>query len=191
VSASRRRLGAAVRPILDELNHLLNRTLTQRSLVATESPTSPEGRQRVQFGFRVGGRVVAARLETRYGSVGLSVGRIYETAAGRDLRSPRLIRYRYALHAADDAEPVIRWEYDGRPVDHSARWCRHHIQGTVPVPLGGRSVPLNQLHTPTGEVLIEEVIRFCIVDLGVEPLSGDWDEILIESRGRNEGRADG
>lgn len=190
MSASRRRLGAAVRPIVDELNRLLNLTLTQRRLVPTESPPSPEGRQRVQLSFRAGGRVIAAPLVTRYGSLGLYVGRIYEAAVDRDRPSPRLIRYRYALHAADDAEPVIRWEYGGRPADESARWCRYHIQGTFLVRLGGRAVPLNELHMPTGEVPIEEVIRFCIVDLGAEPLSRDWDEILTESRRRNAGRAD-
>ncbi len=139
----------------------------------------------MQLGFRAGGRVVAARLETRYGSLGLSVGQIYEAAVGRGPPSPRLIRYRYALHAAADAEPLIRWEYDGRPSDQSARWCRHHIQGTVPIRLGRRAVSLNELHLPTGEVPIEEVIRFCIVDLGARPLTGDWDQILTDSRRRS------
>jgi hypothetical protein len=188
VSAPRQRLGSAVRPIVDELNRLLNRTLTHYRLVATESPPSPEGRQRVQLGFRALGRVVAAGLETRYGRLGLYVGRIYEASVDLDLPSPRLVRYRYALHSVEDAEPVIRWEYDGRPADESARWCRYHIQGTVPVRLGGRVVPFNELHTPTGDVPIEEVIRFCIVDLGAEPLDGDWNEILVESRRRNAGR---
>jgi len=30
-------------------------------------------------------------------------------------------------------------------------------------------------------VTIEDILRFCIVDLGVEPLSANWHEILQES----------
>jgi hypothetical protein len=42
-------------------------------------------------------------------------------------------------------------------------------------------IPMDDLHLPTGYVPIEEIIRFCIVDLGVAPISGDWARILDES----------
>jgi len=42
---------------------------------------------------------------------------------------------------------------------------------------------LNDLHLPTGWVRLEEVLRFCIVDLGVRPLSPRWHEALVESVG--------
>jgi hypothetical protein len=44
-----------------------------------------------------------------------------------------------------------------------------------------RQVTLNDLHLPTGWVPVEEVLRFCIVDLGVRPLGRDWNEVLRES----------
>ena len=40
---------------------------------------------------------------------------------------------------------------------------------------------LNELHLPTGWVPIEEVLRFCIDDLGVRPLSPGWHETLAAS----------
>ena len=40
---------------------------------------------------------------------------------------------------------------------------------------------LNDLHLPTGFTTIEEVLRFCIVDLGVTPLSDEWDRVLTDS----------
>jgi len=43
-------------------------------------------------------------------------------------------------------------------------------------------VSLNDLHLPTGWVTIEEVIRFCIVDLGVPTNPAhDWDAVLEAS----------
>jgi hypothetical protein len=41
-------------------------------------------------------------------------------------------------------------------------------------------LPLNAWHLPTGWIAIEEVIRFCIVDLGVRPKAG-WQAVLAES----------
>lgn len=40
---------------------------------------------------------------------------------------------------------------------------------------------LQHWHPPTGWVTLEEVLRFCIVDLGVIPLSDRWSQILRES----------
>jgi hypothetical protein len=45
----------------------------------------------------------------------------------------------------------------------------------------GHTVSLNDLHLPTGYVPFEEVLRFCIADLGVSPFAEDWDSVLQES----------
>jgi hypothetical protein len=42
---------------------------------------------------------------------------------------------------------------------------------------------LNRLHTPTGFVLIEYVLRFLLTDLGVKAASEDW-EVLAASESR-------
>jgi hypothetical protein len=91
----------------------------------------------------------------------------------------RTIRYRYTLRPDGDSEPRLRWEYvrefsEGNP-------SRHHLQGPITVPFGRRELNLNDLHLPTGYTTIEDVIRFCIVDLGVTALSSGWHEVLEES----------
>ncbi|MFN8636536.1 MAG: hypothetical protein U0893_22030 [Chloroflexota bacterium] len=93
------------------------------------------------------------------------------------------MNYRYALHAGTDlrSEPVVRWELDLQPADPQARWSRRHLQGPIPLDFGGRSISLNDVHLPTGPIALEDVIRFCIHDLGVPALSPDWDEILLRS----------
>ena len=40
---------------------------------------------------------------------------------------------------------------------------------------------LQRFHLPTGYVPIEDIIRFCIVDLRAPPLSENWHELLEES----------
>lgn len=40
---------------------------------------------------------------------------------------------------------------------------------------------LNTWHLPTGFVTIEDILRFCIVDLGVPALNTTWHQRLEES----------
>jgi hypothetical protein len=56
-----------------------------------------------------------------------------------------------------------------------------NLQGPILLSFGPATVSLNSLHLPTGYVTLEDVIRFCIHDLGMPPLSADWDETLIQS----------
>lgn len=95
----------------------------------------------------------------------------------------RTIQYRYALMPERHSEPQIRWKYVRFPRKHET-FSRYHIQGPISLNLFDaqhKQITLNDLHLPTGWVPVEEVLRFCIVDLGVRPLSPDWDEILRES----------
>jgi hypothetical protein len=45
-------------------------------------------------------------------------------------------------------------------------------------------VTLSKLHIPTGRVSFEEVIRFLIMDLHIEPARDDWKKIVGESETR-------
>ena len=47
--------------------------------------------------------------------------------------------------------------------------------------IGRHAVSLNDLHLPTGYVAVEEILRFCIADLGVRLRSREWDRILLDS----------
>jgi hypothetical protein len=52
------------------------------------------------------------------------------------------------------------------------------------IPLSSRrktELTLNDLHLPTGYVPLEEVIRFCIHDLGAKSAKANWHEVLEES----------
>ena len=183
MSARRPDLAAAVRDVRDRLNTLLHRTITPQPLVMTMAAPGADGTQRMQFTFRQGGPVLAA-LRSRVGVLGLYVGQVCEAHAF-DADGPPIVtvNYRYALHYGTDinSEPVVRWEFDRWPADPEARWSCRHLQGPIPLSFGPTTVSLNDLHLPTGYVTLEDVIRFCIHDLGVPPLSADWNEILIES----------
>jgi hypothetical protein len=166
----------ALRKFTGYLNRTLNRTLTQRRLVNLIVGDAME------VVFRQDGRAVAVPLQTRYGPMGLFIG---QTCIAHEVENGlyRLATssYRYALSLEDEEEPVLRWEYVREWPHPDERWARHHIQGEILVDLGNAQVSLNQIHTPTGYVTLEEVIRFCIHDLGCPPLEHDWHEVLERS----------
>ncbi len=169
-------LREAAQRLCDELNRVLALTVTRARLVSFV----PKGVARpAQIAFRQAGRVTQAPLGTRYGRVWLALGQTCDS-----LRTPEgrhrlvTIKYRYALTADGADEPLLRWEYDRHA---PGPWCRHHLQGAVPLEVGRAPVSLNDWHLPTGYVTIEEVLRFCIADLGVRALSENWQEILEES----------
>lgn len=168
-------LPGAARAFCDRLNSLLAATLTESRLVVFEA------RGAFCLGFRRRGVIVEAPLSTQRGRFGLSIGQTFEGVS-----EPGGIRlttrsYRYVLTPEGAQEGLFRWEYEKRWPRPEDRWCRHHLQGTVSVPLPLGSVALDALHVPTGYVTLEEVLRFCIVDLGAKPRKKGWHERLEES----------
>jgi len=180
-------LEEATRDFREHLNSLLARTVTQARLVALAHRSRSRAPLFVALSFRQGGEAIEAPLRTRYGPMHLYLGQRCESV--KHGRRHRLVTaaYRYTLRAEGTPEPLLRWEYERHWPDSDARWCRHHLQGDVSLPLGGRNVSLSALHTPTGYVTVEEVLRFCIVDLGVEPLAADWHDQLKASYARFKG----
>lgn len=170
-------LPAAAKILQDHLNDLLARTLTQTRLIVFGTP----GSESVSVSFRQKGKPSSAELKTGWGRMSLD---LWQACAGVPVPSGgvalQTIRYRYALSVEGQGEPFLRWEYEKNPPEGSLQ-CRHHIQGSLllPEPFG---ISLNQLHVPTRYTLIEDIIRFCIHDLGVKPLGGGgWSERLEES----------
>lgn len=103
---------------------------------------------------------------------------------GRGKSAYRLETQQYSYRIQPTAElrdrAIIRWEYNrDTPTDHH---CRHHMHVKAEVGIGGDAkLNLDRLHTPTGWVLMEEVLRFLIVELGVIPACGDeWPKVLVE-----------
>jgi hypothetical protein len=170
-----RNLIQATRILRDQLTQLLATTITVKPLVALPAG-DVENRTRISFRDR--GRTSSASLSTRFGPIDLFVDiRCAPLAVHRRFVQLQITACQYTIIPARAPEPILRWEFVRFP-DENARWCRHHVQGPIPVNLGRATVPLNDLHMPTGWVPIEEIIRFCIVDLGVPALADDWHERL-------------
>jgi len=169
----------AAHQFCDVLNRVLNTTVTRARLVEFGPKDMPDARR--QIAFRQAGLPVAAPLNTRFGGMGLYIGQVCDSIPTDEGRRFITVEYKYTLTRNGAPEALLRWDYVREP-DQGGRWCRHHLQGPVPLAIGGGgSIPLNDLHLPTGYVTIEEVLRFCIVDLGVRPLADNWNEILTES----------
>lgn len=88
--------------------------------------------------------------------------------------------YKYMITPEGAEEALWRWEYV-KDWPEGAEWCRHHLQGDIRLDISGQELELDDVHLPTGYVTIEEIIRFCIVDLGVKPLTKDWHQVLEDS----------
>ena len=167
---------AAAQALCAHLNRLLNTTLTRSRMGYVIHPASPGI---ADLHLREG-RMPGARLRSpRFGPLFLHLGQYVasEPAAGGRHRL-RAVRYRYALSSALDTEALVRWESSPGAGHGHDLWCRYHVQGTARIDFPRHTAILNDLHLPTGLVTIEDIVRFCIVDLGVKPLSGDWDQIL-------------
>ncbi len=159
----------------EHLNRVLHLTVTQAPLTVVRSGPS------VQLAFRRGGRPIEVSLRTRFGSMWLYLGQTCNsTPIGDGRHRLHTVAYQYTLRADEAGEATFRWEYE-KSLAAGKFHCRHHLQGDVALQIGRAAVALNDLHLPTGFVTIEEVLRFCIVDLDVKPLSAEWDMILTDS----------
>ena len=153
-------LWRATLQLCEHLNQVLATTVTQTRLV----PVEPRA------------------LAARFGTLRLYLGQVCDGVPLSDGRVQlRTISYKYTLTAEDEPEPLFRWEY-GRQLP--GLYCRHHLQGAVPLQIGRYARSLNDLHLPTGYVAIEDVLRFCVADLSVRPRSEGWDQILRDSHER-------
>ncbi|GIU97436.1 MAG: hypothetical protein KatS3mg013_1239 [Actinomycetota bacterium] len=159
------------------MNDVLKRTLTPVPVRYLAVP----GRPYFVVTFpRRAGVPTAARLATRFGPMRFLFSQVLATREVEGGHRLETQRYAYKLTRASDSQPFVRWEYD-RPKSPRVKRCRHHLQGPIRLDLGTRSVSLDEMHLPTGWVTFEEVIRFCIVDLGAQPRSADWNRVLLDS----------
>lgn len=187
MAAAARSLDESARQFRDQLSTLLSTTLTQshvqcvrlRPDLVSVRLTSNKGPGATILSRRFGKRIVLALGQHLTSDV---------TDAGE--RVLRTVKYTYAIALPDANDSIIRWDYEKTPDGSEATHCRHHVQGIAMLSVDGKEPfrmddgsPLlfDDFHTPTGYVAIEEIIRFCIVDLGVKPLHEDWDRTLKDS----------
>lgn len=82
----------------------------------------------------------------------------------------RVDGYRFELARADGRTMLA---YHWHPMGISPiTWPHLHLGGTL------AGIDLSKAHLPTGVVALRDVLRFAVVDLGVEPLRGDWETVL-------------
>lgn len=158
---------------------LVASTITSRYPLA-ELPSG----HRMTLSFREE-RPIAVPIDTKYGRLHFYLGQSLEAVEdpeGYRLRT-RQYWYRIQMDADFRSRAALRWEYDSMTsVDHHAR---HHAQLSTAVQLGEARLDLNKAHLPTGWVTIEEIIRFLIVDLEMQPPCGSaWPNIVGESERR-------
>lgn len=171
-----RSLWHATLQLCEHLNHVLATTVTQTRLVPVEPRA---GATLIHVSFRQRGQPIEAPLAARFGRLRLYLGQVCDGVPLKDGQVQlRTLGYKYTLTVDDEVEPLFRWEF-GRQMP--GFYCRHHLQGAVPLQIGRHAVSLNDLHLPTGYVRVEEILRFCVADLGVRPRSEEWDWVLRDS----------
>ncbi len=165
----------------EHLRQLIAATITG-TFPLSERP-SPDGRRMV-LSFREEAPI-AVPIDTRFGRLFFYLGHALEAVVDPGGYRLRTQQYWYRLQREPDrqATAAIRWEYDTTtPRD---RYARHHAQMAAALALGDGELDLNKAHLPTGWVTVEEVIRFLIVDLGVDPPCGEaWPEVITDSETR-------
>jgi hypothetical protein len=180
-----RTFGEAASAFIEHLNVLLHATITQvpLSLEVLRGAGPPIANVR----FRAAGVASTIPLVTRYGPMHFYVGQLCDAVIDAERQHVlRTTAYRYALLPVGHGEPLLRWEYVRWPGDE-ARYCQQHLQGPLRVGIvdqTGREANLQDWHLPTGGVALEEVLRFCIVDLRVPPLTPEWHSVLSDSYAR-------
>lgn len=169
-------LAEAARTFCDHFNSVLCRTITQARL----QPIIVTGDLSVTLSFRRQGRIATASLETRYGRLELYLLQWCSSVEKNGRHVLRTERYRYALSLSPELEPLFRWEYLRTP-ESGNQHPRHHVHLDTVINIHDHALALKDFHISTGYVPFEEVIRFCIVELGTPPLKGYWEKVLEQS----------
>jgi hypothetical protein len=161
----------------DHLNRTLNKVLTRSRLRFSVRNATREKTSLAFFDSQT--RPVAVRLHPSspwYLSVRQDLQAIPE---GREY-TLRTLQYAYRIQRSpsiqDEAE--VRFEYVSPDIDPDFPYSRHHVQFHREFQDVRDGFSPNTLHTPTGGVTIEHVIRFLIADLDIPPLVSNWDEEL-------------
>lgn len=90
-----------------------------------------------------------------------------------------MVGYSYRIADCDDRE-LLAWHW--HPVGSSLVTHTHlHVSSQIaPLDLGRGldPLPIADLHIPTGQVGLADVVRFLIADVGVQPRKPSWRSVL-------------
>jgi hypothetical protein len=182
-------LEVVARQFADQLQTMLANTITYKPLIPHANTRST-----MYISFREAGAPAVEILQTKYGPMELFVGHLCSAVEREDSSDVRLrtLEYAYYLRPHTMTEPLFRWEFvrpdgsaDRDDDEDPSAWCRHHIQGNLRIDItddrgATHQIALNDWHTPSGWVALEDIVRFCIVDLGVKSRPG-WNRALKTS----------
>lgn len=169
----------AFRTFQNNVNSILNKVLTRYRLEFFVRTAAQDQATLAFFDRRRVAVAVSLPPSPWYLHLGLEVRAVPEEK-GYGLQ---ILKYAYRIQRPpsiqDEAE--VRFEYVSPLIDPDFRYNRHHVQFHRDSWSGSPDFSLSKLHIPTGGVTIEDVIRFLIVDLGVPPLTEQWEEELRRS----------
>lgn len=179
MSLSSRTPQEAFRTLQDHFNGTLNKTLTRYRLELFRSPFMQDQASLTFFDRRSTPVAVPLFPSSWYLFLGIELKAVSE---GRRYQL-QVLRYAYRVQRTpslqDEAE--IRFEYVSRALAPRGQWSRQHVQLHRDYENVRPGFAPNRLHIPTGGVVLEDVIRFVIADLGVPPLTDQWEEELRRS----------
>lgn len=120
---------------------------------------------------------LADAAKMRGGSFSVEVAEQYRVRQDVDGWNVEILGYVYGI------------QYEGREL-FSYHWhprgessiSQPHMHVAANVQVGDRW--LGKVHLPTGTVGLEQVVALAIVELGVEPLRGDWERLIAEAAER-------
>ncbi|MGH3545436.1 MAG: hypothetical protein ACRDPW_05880 [Mycobacteriales bacterium] len=123
-----------------------------------------------------GGKPIS--LKTKDARVGLELSMRYEIIHIPDdlERGPYKVStrgYLYSIQSADGAEVL---SYHWHPFGNSAVTRPHLHMGAVA--LAPEGLITKKAHLPTARISLEQVLRWCITELGVSALREDWERVL-------------
>jgi hypothetical protein len=97
-----------------------------------------------------------------------------------------VLQYAYRLQKTPsvEEEAEVRFEYVSPLAQSDFPYNRHHVQFHRDSRSASPDFSPSKFHIPTGGVTIEQVIRFLIADVGVPPLTEQWEEELQASEER-------
>jgi hypothetical protein len=85
----------------------------------------------------------------------------------------QIVGYIYAIRRSDNVEVLAyHWHPDGTS---RVTWPHLHVGAVVP-PV------LPRTHLPSGYILLQDIIRLAIEELGVVARRADWREVVVRTR---------
>jgi hypothetical protein len=168
----------------DHLNRTLNKVLTRSRLRFFVRSVKQEKTALAFFDSRWSSVAIPLRPSPWYLSLRQDLQAVPEKS-GYVLNT---LQYAYRIQRTpsvrDEAE--VRFEYVSPDIDPDFPYSRHHVQFHRDArSASSDDFSLSKLHIPTGGVTIEHVLRFLVTDLGVPPLTEQWEAELQASEERS------